>query len=249
MIRLTLPEKPIELTAEREAELVNEFKLTEKAVWKKAFITEPLLKMSNGKCAYSEQKLNSESAYMHVEHFKHKNQYPDLVVRWGNLLPSCQKCNDTKHTWDVVAEPIVNPLEDTPADHLYVRAFRFYGKDKKGDNTIEAVALNDRVHFVEARSTIAFKIADTIQSLYESVQEADTERKKRNCVNRIKSALNECGPNHVYSAVLSTYILYEFDTYVALRQFLKEQNLWDGELENIESRLRSIAMPAPIKTS
>ena len=178
MIRLTLPEKPAELTEERETELVNEFKLTNKAVWKKAFITEPLLKMSYGKCAYSEQKLNTESAYMHVEHFKHKDQYPDLVVKWGNLLPSCQKCNDTKHTWDVVEEPIVNPLEDTPADYLYVRAFRFYGKDKKGHNTIEAVALNDREHFVEARSTIAFKIADTIQLLYERVQEVDTEKKK-----------------------------------------------------------------------
>lgn len=247
MIRLTLPDKPEELTEEKEAELVFEYKQTGKAVWKKKFITEPLLEMSNGKCAYSEQKLNSESAYMQVEHFKHKKQYPDLVVRWGNLLPSCQKCNDTKQTWDVMAEPIVNPLTDTPAEHLYVKAFRFYKKDDKGKNTIDAVALNDRAHFAEPRATIGFRIAEEISSLYEAIQDANTYRKKRNYVNRIKSVMNECGPKHVYSAVLSTFLLYELDTYESLKQYLKGHDLWDDEFEEIESLLHSIAMPAPVK--
>lgn len=245
MIKLTLPPKPTELTKEIEEELVKTFVSTGQTVWKKKYITEPLLAMSNNKCAYSEQRLNTESAYMQVEHFMNKDLYPDLVVRWGNLLPSCQKCNATKYKWDVVDKPIVNPLEDTPSNHLFVRAFRFYKKDEKGDNTITAVALNDRQHFVEPRSSIGFRIADDLELLYESIQSADSERKRKNCINRIKEVLSSCGPENVYSAVLSTYLLYELDAYRLLKCYLEEHGLWDDELEMTEKLLRSIAMPAP----
>ena len=96
MIKLTLIDKPKELTAEKEAELVAKFKETEAPVWQKKWIKDALLKMTNNKCAYSEQRLNECSAYMEVEHFKCKSKYRDEVVRWGNLLPSCKVCNDKK---------------------------------------------------------------------------------------------------------------------------------------------------------
>jgi 5-methylcytosine-specific restriction endonuclease McrA len=59
--------------------------------------------MSNYKCTFSEQPLE----YMEVYHFKPKTYYPDLVVRWGNLLPVCKKCNVAKGKSNV---PMVNPL-------------------------------------------------------------------------------------------------------------------------------------------
>ena len=201
--------------------------------------------MSNNKCAYSEQALNTQSAYMEIEHFMNKDEYPDLVVRWGNLLPSCKKCNATKKSWDVVKYPIVNPLVDTPSKHLYVRAFRFYYKDKKGNNTIDAVALNDREHFVTPRSVIGFKIADNIETLFEAITNANTDRQRNIYRNKIKNLLKECGPNNVYSAVISTYILYELDTYQQLKTFLKTNNLWDNEIDEIECILKSVALPAP----
>lgn len=247
MIKLDLPEKPKELTEEKEQELVKIYKETGRDVWKQHYISTALLDMSNCKCAYSEQKLNSESAYMEIEHFKHKDKYQDLVVRWGNLLPACKKCNSTKGDWDVVDKPIVNPLEDTPAEHLYIKAFRFYKKDTKGENTIEAVALNDRSHFVNRRSEIGFQIADAVDGLYEQMQMADTDRKRRNVANRLKGLLKECGPKQVYSAVLATFVLYELDIYQELKMLLKDKGMWDCELEEIELLLQSIAMPAPKK--
>ena len=245
MIKLELPEKPIELTNEKESELVDEYKKNGTAVWKKDYISKVLLKMSNNKCAYSEQALNTQSAYMEIEHFMNKDEYPDLVVRWGNLLPSCKKCNVTKKSWDVVKYPIVNPLVDTPSKHLYVRAFRFYYKDKKGNNTIDAVALNDREHFVTPRSVIGFKIADNIETLFEAITNANTDRQRNIYRNKIKNLLKECGPNNVYSAVISTFILYELDTYQQLKTFLKTNNLWDNEIDEIECILKSVALPAP----
>lgn len=226
MIKLELPEKPAELTPEKERELVEKFKADGSAVWKKSYITKPLLAMTNNKCAYSEQALNQESAYMEVDHFKHKNLYQDEVVRWGNLLPSCKKCNDTKSDWDVMADPIVNPLADQPRDFLYVKAFRFYMKNEKGQNTIRALALNDRDHFVNPRSEIGFRIVETL-------------------VNRIKSTLSECGLKHIYSAVLSTHILYESPVMRKLEERLQALDQWDEELEAIRRELESIALPSP----
>ncbi len=245
MIKLKLIGKPIELTKEKEEELIREYIISGKPVWKQEYISEALLRMSNGKCAYSEQKLNTESAYMEIEHFRNKDKYPHLVVNWGNLLPSCKKCNATKGILDVLDEPIVNPLEDFPREHLYVKAFRFYGKDIKGQNTISAVALNDRAHFVSSRSLIGFKISDMLEGYYEALINTTGDRAKRNFVNRIKSVLKDCGPLNEYSAVISTYILYEFDTYKLLKDFMQMNKLWDCELEQIEKDLKSIALPPP----
>ena len=114
MIKLTLIQKPIELTDEVERQLVSEFKTNGTSVWKKPYIENALLQMTHGKCAYSEQFVNQKSSYMEIDHFKYKDKYKDEVVRWGNLLPSCKKCNTTKHNHDVVLEPIVNPLVDEP---------------------------------------------------------------------------------------------------------------------------------------
>lgn len=243
MIKLQLPDKPIELTDELEDELVKEFKSNGTQVWRKKFIIESLLQMSNNKCAYSEQAINTESAYVEIEHFRHKNKYQDEVVKWGNLLPVCKKCNATKGDLDVCQFPIVNPLVDNPNDFLYVKCFRFYKKNEKGQNTIDAVALNDREHFVNPRSEIGFKIADALEAHFTLIKLADTIIKKRNAVNKIKNTLRDCGSKYVYSAVLSTFVLYELPVYKAIECFLKKEKLWDNELDSIKNELVAISLP------
>lgn len=245
MIKLELPKKPEELTTEEEAALVAEYKATKKEVWRQKYIVNALLKMSHNKCAFSEQALNTESAYMEVEHFRCKDIYEDEVVKWGNLLPICKKCNTTKHDLDVCKTPIVNPLTDYPKDYLYVKSFRFYKKNEKGQNTIEAVALNDREHFVNPRFEIGIKIAETLEANREILITTTNPIRRRHAINRIKNVLKDCGPEHVYSAVLSTYVLYENPTYTDIKTYLTENALWDKELEEIEKTLLVCALPAP----
>ena len=180
---------------------------------------------------------------MEIDHFKHKDKYKDDVVRWGNLLPSCKKCNTTKHDHDVVSDPIVNPLVDEPKDYMYVKAFRFYKRDEIGQRTIETLALNDKLHFIDPRSKMGFDIADHLESLYEKLKADNTDRKRRNTLSNIKSTLESCGPEYEYSAVVSTFILYEFDTYQDMEFYLRNEGLWDSELDNIKSKLQAIAMP------
>lgn len=243
MIKLTLPEKPLEL-AENEVALTAEFKAdNNRHVWKKDYITNALLQMSNNKCAYSEVKLNVNSTYLEVEHFKPKSLYPDDVVKWGNLLPSCKLCNDSKGDWDVVSDPIVNPLVDDPNEHLYIKGCRFYKKDQIGDNTIKAVSLNDNSQFVIPRFQVASDICDRLESSFDDLKTADSERKIRNQVRRITQILKMCLPTEAYSAAVSTYLLYDSPVFRELKAYLLSSKLWTDELDEISKILSSIALP------
>lgn len=244
MIKLELPPKPQELTDEVQQLLTDKYKETGKAVWNEPFIKEALLTMSHRKCAYSESRLQEEGKFMEVEHFKCKNLYPDDVVVWGNLLPSNKKCNGIKGAMDVIATPIVNPLVDTPSDHLCVSGYRYYGKDDKGKLTIKMTAINDRGHFIEPRSRdgerIICSLNDNFTHLKDVAGNTPIELEK---IERIKIILRECDVIHPYSAVLSTTILYECPLYKEIKEYLTEKGLWDDELKMIEQELMAIALP------
>ena len=172
MIKISPIAKPAELTAAKEAELVARYKETGKSVWREPYIVDSLLKMTNHKCAYSEQKLNERSAYMEIDHFRCKKYYPDDVAKWGNLLPSCKKCNATKGELDVEQTPIVNPLYDNPKDYLYIKGLRYYaiGNNPKGKNTIEKLCLNDETHFINTKGDIIADIDDKLKLILQNPQ-------------------------------------------------------------------------------
>ena len=74
MIRLQDLPCPAELTEEVVAHLTEKFQKTGNSVWKKEFIAKQLLALSNGKCCFSECKLQEEGKYpeAEVEHFAPK---------------------------------------------------------------------------------------------------------------------------------------------------------------------------------
>lgn len=244
MIKLTLPQKPPKLAQEEETltqEFINSGR--KKAVWKQTYITKPLLEMSHNKCAYSEVKLNKESTYMEVEHFKHKDQYPEDVVNWNNLLPSCKKCNTTKGKVDMVASPIVNPVFDNPREHLYIKAFRFYYKDEKGKRTIKLVALNDVEHFVKPRFEHIQYVVDRLLTYFDVLKKATSSIDLAASISALKTILESCGPHSAYSAVLATHLLYECPDLNIMYKYLKDNDYWDDEFEAIWNILKSIALP------
>ena len=238
MIKISLIEKPAELTAEKEAELVNIYKETGKSVWREPYIVDALLNMTNNKCAYSELKLNERSSYMEIDHFRCKKYYPDDVAKWGNLLPSCKKCNVTKGELDVEKIPIVNPLCDNPKDYLYIKGLRYYAinHNLKGENTITKLGLNDESLFINPKWNLIEDIEDKLKLIL--------QKPKSDLSMRIlKKVLKKCCPEYVFSATLSTYILYESKTYPQIEKYLKTNSLWDEELESLKTILIEIAMP------
>ena len=150
MIKLERCGKPKELTEALEDELTQTYKETGKSVWDKSYIKKALLQFSHNKCCYCEAIIKEESKFMEVDHFYCKSLYPDKVVEWANLLPSCKKCNGQKRNHDVGEFPIINPTVDNPQDYLYFEDYRYKSKDKntKGQKTINVLNLNDIDRFV-----------------------------------------------------------------------------------------------------
>ena len=165
MIRLTLPEKPSELTAEVEAALVAEFIATQKSVWHEPFIRTPLLEMTAHKCAYCERRLG-DGVNVTFDHYIHKSHSPQQVIEWGNLLPCCQSCNSSKGTYPVLTEPFFSPVNTRIQAHLEMTAGgMFKGVSPEG----KMVRLRMRLNDSDLKARSRFRLIQEITDLLEPV--------------------------------------------------------------------------------
>lgn len=248
MVKLNLGEKPPQWTDEWVEASTNKYIEDGTAVWKIKFVQEAVLALSHQKCCYTECKLNTESRFMEIDHFYPKKHYPHDVVKWGNLLPSCKKANGTKGDLDTRVYPILNPLFDDPKDHLYIKNYRFYHKTEIGKRTIDFTVLNDRKHFVEKRFSICDKVIEILEGLKEDIKDAlnsvtTSDIRLKNLVNKYKNLLNEAKRTEEYSASISTILLTEESNAEIVAQ-LKDNQLWDEELEDCFEELRFCALCA-----
>lgn len=239
MIRLTRPCKPQKL-AEQEILLTNEFKSdNKKAVWKKAYIQNPLLEMTSHKCSYCERAIGKKSGQdVHIDHFKYKDKYPELVVDWNNLLPSCARCNRNKGTHDTAEQPIINPTETNPKDFLFLSKYRYYSKDPREDSigrrTLDVLLLNDSDDCCIVRFQLGNELAEKVESFYHIVVDkgdtlkTDTAAKNK-VINGCRKLLKKCLPTEEYSAFMATS-LHTDTNFLSLKESLMEQGLWDEEL-------------------
>ena len=241
MIKLTLPPKPSELTAEKQAELTARFKANPDAeVWKQPWIKEPLMAMTNGKCAYSEVKLGEEGKYAQIEHIHPKSIYKDEVVEWGNLIPSCNVCNTKKRALDTKKHPIVNPLVDNPKDYFYISNGRLYAKNiknKKATDTLIYCDLNNHDQFRTKRLRIEDFLKERIGEILRFYM-ADKDYWSK----RLFRLMRECGRTAAYSATKATLILTSSD-YSSLKQLLIDDGRWDDDFVKAEAELEFCALP------
>ena len=239
MIQLLRPPKPQKL-ADNDAELTERFKKNNKdAVWNRSYIRSALLEMSNAKCCYCECKVGAGEREMHVDHFKPKSIYPDLVVKWENLLPSCPHCNKEKSSHDTGAEPIVNPSEDDPREFFYLKDYRYYCFDNADSSiarrTLGVLSLNDSTENVYKRYLIGNELHSKIDEIAELAIENEkilkTKTTMRNRIrNGCKNILKQGFPEAVYSAFMAT-LIFNDENFKTCMEILKRQDIWDDELE------------------
>ncbi len=233
MIKLYRTKSPDFLTNEKVISLTNEFKNSGKSVWNHVHIKTSLLSSSNGKCAYCECSLEKESNYMEVEHFEDKKNYPDKVVLWENLLPSCKKCNGAKSTHDVLSDPIVNPYVEDPREHIALRLYRLRGITQKGTATIEVVDLNNSDRQVFSRFRIGEKVSELIDISCERfciyTNKKDIKSRNRLLVV-VQALLAECQPKSDYAACTATIVLTD-TRFLELIKCMKEEFIWNDQLE------------------
>ena len=251
MIKLTRPEKPEELTDEVKEKLTREFKETKKSVWRKDYIIKALKNMSHEKCCYCEIKLGTQSRELQVEHFHYKDEYPDEVVDWNNLLPSCSQCNSNKGTYDTKKDvPIINPAEDDPRDYLYLKNYMIKSKDNrlksKGRITVSLLDLNNR----ERLTTPRIMTADAMSSKLENIHEKAIELRNRcdgkqynrsRIINGLRDILKMAQSDAEYSAFMATIILTEED-YLETKCILEGLGLWDKELDDLHKNAEQLKL-------
>lgn len=250
MIKLKRPDKPVELTNDKEKELTSEFKKTGKAVWRKPYITKALKEMSHNKCAFCETKLGTQARELQVEHFHYKDEYPDEVVKWTNLLPACRQCNSNKGIIDTYKTPFIDPSVDNPKDYLYLKNCMIRSKDNdvnsKGRKTVDRLQLNHRERLVNPRLTIyaamQTKLADIHNKAVSMINRADGKQYNRGfIINGLKDILIMAQPDAEYSAFMATIILDEED-YLETKEILCKLNLWDDELDNLHKIANTIKL-------
>jgi len=244
MIKLYRAARPTYLTEQVRIDLTLHFKATGDSVWNDERLKAPLRESSYGKCAYCECSIVEESKYMEVEHFKDKHSYPDDVIQWSNLLPSCKRCNGIKGKHDVMDTPIVNPYEDHPSDHIYYRNYQLKGRTDKGTDTIDAVGLNNYERIAIKRFEIGYAILESIARCEEKLCEYESTKttRARNRASRfMENILSECQPSAIYAATTATIALSS-EEFLSLVPRMKAANAWTAECENLFSTANSIAL-------
>ncbi len=95
------------------------------------------------KCYICERKLVTD---YEIEHFKSKNNHPELIHEWTNLFLACRYCNRKKSdSFDDIVDPLVTNIEDEISQRIDFRqnkaVFNTLISDKQHDNTVKMLNL------------------------------------------------------------------------------------------------------------
>lgn len=239
MIKLELKPKPEKLTDALVKSKTEKYKADNtQLVWNIDWLKAAIADLSFGKCCYTEIRLGEESKYMEIEHFHPKSRYPDEVLLWGNLLPSCKKCNAMKGEHDTIEEPVVNPFADDPKDFFYMENgfYRVKNNSDIAKRTIKKLGLNDIEHFVKPRNRIYEKINEKLADLKEDILVAPDE-KLLTYARRLKRLMKEGNRQEEYAALVSTTILSSPD-FTEIENYLIVTRYWDEECDSLKNELQ-----------
>ncbi|EKO3469056.1 HNH endonuclease [Vibrio fluvialis] len=236
MIKLERLYTPLFLNPSKVNSLTQEYLANGTSVWAHNEIKKSLLELSHNKCAYCECLLNEESKYMEVEHFEDKGTNPNKVVVWSNLLPSCKRCNVKKGTHDVLADPIINPFDTDPKDHLEFHLYQFRGATDVGKATEEVLDINNYEKVLRKRFDIGNQLMASISGALDKLEGykgQPTVRNRNKLLSHVEGILQECTPCALYSATTAT-VLHKDKNFINLMDEMKICGIWNDELENLK---------------
>lgn len=102
-----------------------------------------LMEDQHGKCYICERKLVTD---YEVEHFKSKNNHPELIQEWTNLFLACRYCNGRKSdSFDDNVDPLTTNVEEEISQRIDFRQnkaiFTTSVSDQPHHNTIRMLNL------------------------------------------------------------------------------------------------------------
>lgn len=246
MIRLKKVRSPLELTKDLVDSLTQQYiSASQKPEWApravKKLLKRQLGKMGRTKCAYCEVKLDRNSEWFGIDHFKCKSRYPSLVLNWKNLLPCCQRCNMEKGDLDIAEFPLPNPRFHKPSTSLRLEMIvydhgivpQFQALDTRGQNLIVNLLLNDDRVLIP-RGALITGINHQIELmllLIEKARKTTMEPNEESAIKRqVAGILHQAMPKQQYCATVSSF-LFASHNFGKIHEYLLECGLWSSDLE------------------
>lgn len=123
--------------------------------WQRDEVTSALHAEGSGKCMYCEGTI-SDVSYLEVEHIRPKSAFPELILCWSNLGPSCRRCNVNKGSYWTESSSLqmLDPYTDPVAEHIaFVGPLAVPANgSSRGENTIRKLKFSTRSDLLFSRS-------------------------------------------------------------------------------------------------
>ena len=151
---------------------------------------EQLNLMFKGCCAYCEGYYR-DTSFSHIDHFKPKSIYPNLMFDYNNMNLSCTICNQSKS--DIDDDRLINPTIDEPSKHLQYRTYMLYPLDERGRFTIETFKLNSNERTC-AKEELYIKIYDGLQIIIKSIERIKNGKEDitQFFIEKVKDTVKKC---------------------------------------------------------
>lgn len=128
---------------------------------------------------------------------------------------------------------MVDPVSMSPSVHIrFDEAYRPVGLTAEGETSITEIGLDD----IQRLGVMRYKLGEVfkrkledLQTSYEGVTAATSSRSRRAVVRKVKRAVEKCGRDQPFSAVMST-VLKRSAAYSALKAAMIVAGDWDDDL-------------------
>ena len=138
----------------------------------------------SGRCVYC-RKADSfqDSGSFHVEHYKPKSMFSDLVNVYSNLFYACASCNRLKSSyWSVEqSKQVLNPCDHVMSQHLVFESELVEKRSSQGGFNIELLRLNnaDSVSYRKRDIELTLLLIEFVISLKGTKSESAQDRISR----------------------------------------------------------------------
>jgi 5-methylcytosine-specific restriction endonuclease McrA len=163
------------LTAKRDATLTDTIRYRYRQPAMKTAIRDE----TSEKCAYCESKI-THTYPGDVEHILPTSEFPELVCSWSNLTLACGECNRRKSNYYSREEPLINPYDDEPKDHLFAAGTLIFGKPGNDKGALAELKLElNRAQLLERRHE-RINALNNLANRYANLAEGQLKKLLRN---------------------------------------------------------------------
>jgi hypothetical protein len=129
------------------------------------------------RCAYCETREPEigGSQSFHIDHYRPKNRFPELICTYENLIYSCRNCNSYKGDYwpnylqEFLGKIIINPRHDQIDKHIDTSSFTWSGITTRGEWTVKKLKLDSPM--LSQRREDRMRIEKKIQQLTSIVED------------------------------------------------------------------------------